>query len=377
MAQSHFQHPELFALPLQGNLENLVTAGMLHSSGQPLMCFHPSDAIFSSYSGTPFFSHSARGALPLVSKPVLSIAPVAEPKKKTKQRFCATFPNVERCQRTGNHHLCPHAHSREEIEAPLLSAEEEARVPTALTSAFFTQRFKTLWCPIGRQHDWQLCMYAHTYQDARRPPSIGYGNRLCPYWNRVDSALDYSQRCHLGTRCPYAHGAKEQLYHPNQFKVSICKDLDRGKKCARRQLCAFYHNDRESRAPACQNVDYRKPLNHQSFPTTWEEYFLSPPHFEESFLPPHQFNEEQGVLETHGGVNASLKLPVQSLRESKPKVRQCYLPLHDSLFYGANSPSSHNTPTPSTVADVMVIGSPFQMEFHARGSPMSTSSMYR
>jgi hypothetical protein len=31
-----------------------------------------------------------------------------------------------------------------------------------------------LWCPIGAQHDWQTCAYAHTYQDARRKPSIGY-----------------------------------------------------------------------------------------------------------------------------------------------------------------------------------------------------------
>eukprot|EP00913_Durusdinium_trenchii_P031754 g29739.t1 len=81
-----------------------------------------------------------------------------------KQRFCATYPNVSRC-RHGAH--CAFAHSREEVTAPLLTPEEEATLPEALTVAFFTEKFKTMWCPIGAQHDWQNC--ASTENKKYRP----------------------------------------------------------------------------------------------------------------------------------------------------------------------------------------------------------------
>ena len=32
------------------------------------------------------------------------------------------------------------------------------------------------------------------------------------------------ERCE-GFRCPYAHGAKEQLYHPRYFRTVVCRDL--------------------------------------------------------------------------------------------------------------------------------------------------------
>ena len=33
--------------------------------------------------------------------------------------------------------------------------------------------------------------------------------RLCPYWSKKDTGAEYSQRCPLGLRCPYSHGAKD------------------------------------------------------------------------------------------------------------------------------------------------------------------------
>lgn len=196
---------------------------------------------------------------------------------RSKQRFCATFPNVARCRHGA---ACAFAHSREEIGAPLLSVEEEMRLPGAMTEDFFTERFKTLWCPIGMQHDWQVCMYAHTYQDVRRPPSIGYGHQLCPYWSKKETTLAYSQRCPLGPRCPYSHGAKEQLYHPGYFRTLNCRDLQR-RRCPRRQLCAFYHKSSECRQPSVSAVDYTKPLKKEKLPEEWLSYFLSPPHFQD------------------------------------------------------------------------------------------------
>ena len=52
----------------------------------------------------------------------------------------------------------------QEIRTPLLAEEEEEQRPVALTNDFFMHRFKTLWCPVGVQHDWQTCVYAHNYQ---------------------------------------------------------------------------------------------------------------------------------------------------------------------------------------------------------------------
>eukprot|EP00929_Paragymnodinium_shiwhaense_P044409 TRINITY_DN22794_c0_g1_i1.p1 TRINITY_DN22794_c0_g1~~TRINITY_DN22794_c0_g1_i1.p1 ORF type:complete len:524 (-),score=104.25 TRINITY_DN22794_c0_g1_i1:265-1836(-) len=200
-----------------------------------------------------------------------------QPRFQQKQRFCATFPHVERCRHGSQ---CAFAHAREEVCAPLLSAEEEMRLPEALTDKFFTERFKIFWCPIGTQHDWQLCMYAHTYQDVRRPPSIGYGLQLCPYWSKKETTLAYSQRCPLGPRCAYAHGAKEQLYHPQYFRTLVCRDLQR-RRCPRQQLCAFYHKRSECRHVNADTVDYGKPLPREALPQDWLNYFLTPPHFQE------------------------------------------------------------------------------------------------
>lgn len=195
-----------------------------------------------------------------------------------KQRFCATYPNVSRC-RHGAH--CAFAHSRQEVTAPLLSPEEEAAVPEALTVEFFTEKFKTMWCPIGAQHDWQACMYAHTYQDVRRPPALGYGHQLCPYWNKKETSLAYAQRCPLGPRCPFAHGAKEQLYHPNYFRTLVCRDLQR-RRCPRAHLCAFFHRQTDCRKIKHDPVNYSRPLSEKAVPTEWLLHFLNPPKFQEA-----------------------------------------------------------------------------------------------
>lgn len=137
------------------------------------------------------------------------------PPTRQKQRFCASYPDVSQC-RHGD--ACAFAHSRDEAQTPLLTVDQENQVSTAMTERFFMDDFKTLWCPIGVQHDWQTCVYAHNYQDARRKVSIGYGPQPCPYWAKKDPSATYSQRCPLGLRCPYSHGAKEQLYHPRYFR---------------------------------------------------------------------------------------------------------------------------------------------------------------
>eukprot|EP00931_Biecheleriopsis_adriatica_P032442 TRINITY_DN18932_c0_g1_i1.p1 TRINITY_DN18932_c0_g1~~TRINITY_DN18932_c0_g1_i1.p1 ORF type:complete len:612 (-),score=100.73 TRINITY_DN18932_c0_g1_i1:142-1977(-) len=195
------------------------------------------------------------------------------PPARRKTRFCASYPEVSQCRRGAN---CEFAHSREEAATELLTLEQEKQVPEALTDEFFMYHFKTLWCPIGVQHDWQTCVYAHNYQDARRKVSIGYGPQPCPYWAKKDASTEYNQRCPQGLYCPYAHGAKEQLYHPRYFRTVICRDL-RTKACPRDGLCAFFHRRAERRRPPPDDTDYSKPLKQEALPEAWVDEFLSPP----------------------------------------------------------------------------------------------------
>lgn len=193
--------------------------------------------------------------------------------KVYKHRFCASFLNVEACKRGS---MCAFAHSRKEIRTPLLSEQEEMQDPLALTNDFFMDKFKILWCPIGVQHDWQTCVYAHNYQDARRHPAIGYGPRPCPYWKRKETSLEYAQRCPLGVRCPYSHGAKEQLYHPGYFKTVTCQD---GSNCPRGKTCAFWHKKAQQRTQSFsdEDFDYTTPICKEAITKSLQESFLSPP----------------------------------------------------------------------------------------------------
>lgn len=217
-------------------------------------------------------------AMPLRSSGSQSNGGGSSQPNRSKRRFCTSYPDVSNCRRGST---CAFAHTREEIQAPLLTPEEENQDPKAMTDDFFMYKYKTHWCPIGVQHEWHTCVYAHNYQDARRPVSIGYGAKLCPYWSKKDTGAEYAQRCPLGLRCPYAHGAKEQLYHPQYFKTVICRDL-RGKACPRQGLCAFFHNRQERRHPGGNgdDRDYSQPLAEEALDDDWISDFLNPP-----FLP--------------------------------------------------------------------------------------------
>lgn len=192
-----------------------------------------------------------------------------------KKRLCASFPRVSQCRHGAQ---CTFAHSRAELQSPALSAGEEQHDPRALTADFFLYKFKTLWCPIGVQHDWQACVYAHNYQDVRRDASIGYGPVPCPHWNRHNTTADYLQRCPWGLRCPYSHGAKEVLYHPEQFRTVSCKDhYMNSRGCSQRKFCAFFHTKLERRKPSSTFVDYQRPLPVENISTMWADAFLAPP----------------------------------------------------------------------------------------------------
>jgi len=251
--------------------------------GQEVCCFAHGDSelrthALEMYSYWSLFGGGANGGM-LMQAPFMNMPPPSQwpaTSKVYKHRFCASYPNVSSCRRGD---ACAFAHSREEIRTPLLADDEENQRQTALNNEFFMYRFKTLWCPVGVQHDWQSCVYAHNYQDARRHPGINYGPRPCPYWKRKDTALEYSQRCPLGVRCPFSHGAKEQLYHPAYFKTVTCQDWPGSNNCPRGKLCAFWHkrSQQRPRGNSEDEFNYKQPISESRLQEALQPDFLSPP----------------------------------------------------------------------------------------------------
>ncbi|CAK8992036.1 unnamed protein product [Durusdinium trenchii] len=317
--------------------------------GQEICCFaHEEDELRAWAPETYSYWLLVYGGTGEVEDPQRSLA-------RRKVRFCASFPNVSQCRRGAS---CEFAHSREEAQTELLSEAQEQQAPEELTEDFFMYQYKTLWCPIGVQHDWQNCVYAHNYQDARRKLSIGYGPQPCPHWAKKDPSLDYEQRCPQGLRCPYAHGAKEQLYHPRYFRTVVCRDL-RSKACPRDRLCAFFHRRAERRRPPPDDTDYTRPLPNEAICEEWRANFQRPPF---SDLAP------TGRLEAK-------PLPAGSVPPgSLHSLRLCRLTLHPSDLV---LHTHRLCPEPETGLNYLqdFTMAPFMRNWHALRVPLSFSDL--
>jgi hypothetical protein len=66
--------------------------------------------------------------------------------------------NIEQCDYGV---FCSFAHSEEEILIEKLHEME-------FDAKFYTEKFKTVWCPFTFEHNRQHCVYAHNPQDFRR-----------------------------------------------------------------------------------------------------------------------------------------------------------------------------------------------------------------
>jgi hypothetical protein len=82
--------------------------------------------------------------------------------EKYKTKFCATYPDkLANCEYG---HVCAFAHHESELTITVLEQMEH-------DVDFYLFHFKTVWCPFSdKDHQRDQCVYAHNWQDFRRPP---------------------------------------------------------------------------------------------------------------------------------------------------------------------------------------------------------------
>ena len=110
--------------------------------------------------------------------------------------------------------------------------------------------FKSEFCPYSwYSHNAFLCVYAHNWQDYKRPFFATLQPLSCPHWSKDAKITEYLQGCPQGFSCSYCHGWKELEYHPSVFKKVSCKKCVGAKPSPdenpeiSRQICCFKHPD--------------------------------------------------------------------------------------------------------------------------------------
>lgn len=169
-------------------------------------------------------------------------------------------------------------------------------------------------------------MYAHTYRDWRRVPAVGYSSRPCMQWTQSVTGgppeLTYTQRCPRGFACPLAHGAKEQLYHPQFYKTSPCSEAN----CKRMALCAFTHEGRDVRKPCGggpTSKELREPLKQAlSILERYQPTFWNPPRYHalevDETIKTSSLNRNMGFGSGHCG---TLQMPAALLQSSTTQAQ--------------------------------------------------------
>ncbi len=79
---------------------------------------------------------------------------------------------------------------------------------------FLLFNFKSEFCPFSKMnHDRFTCVYAHNWQDYKRPFFHNQKPIVCSYWNSEEEILRYEDGCPNNISCEYCHGWKEFEYH--------------------------------------------------------------------------------------------------------------------------------------------------------------------
>lgn len=161
--------------------------------------------------------------------------------------------------------ICPFAHGDEELRSLPLHL-----LPIDFNFLLFS--FKTQFCPFSwHRHDAFSCVYAHNWQDFKRPYFSGQLAIACPSWQNSSRISSYHDDCPDGFSCRFCHGWKELDFHPSRLKSKACVRPDHlfpnPQLLLSRALCSFCHpQDDSSNIPlldfehfevAPRQIDYR------------------------------------------------------------------------------------------------------------------------
>lgn len=131
----------------------------------------------------------------------------------------------------------------------------------------FTKKYvlycKTTLCPMLASHMatgdaaiLSVCFYYHTQEDRRRPPFNG--DNLA-YYADLCEAVVQGKFCPNNDTCNYSHNSYENIFHPSQYKSTLCQN-----NCGR-NTCPFAHSQAELRKPASLFL-YTMSATTHSFP---------------------------------------------------------------------------------------------------------------
>jgi len=97
-----------------------------------------------------------------------------------------------------------------------------------------------------------LCDFAHDENELRRNlQQVWYYGVRC---NRGDADGPCSD-----PSCQYAHNDMEFLYHPNNYKTSMCSQMNRASGCTGNQYCPYAHDQSELRVPSTNGTSAHPP----------------------------------------------------------------------------------------------------------------------
>lgn len=135
--------------------------------------------------------------------------------------YCTNILKQEKCP-MGDY--CANAHSDSELKVELIHTMER-------NDDFFLFKYKTELCPIHFDHNYDKCIYGHSWEDFRRDiMKTPYGTTLCRNW-------EDEGKCPEGQKCDKAHGQNEIEFHPLNYKRLECQY---GSNC-KRVYCGYLH----------------------------------------------------------------------------------------------------------------------------------------
>jgi hypothetical protein len=164
-----------------------------------------------------------------------------------KKKYCKDFIEKQSCKYG---RFCAYAHSDYELKINPLHL-------LPVNRNFLLFLFKSEYCPFSKiDHDRFKCVYAHNWQDFKRPFKRSFVPINCHNWNTDKEIIIYEDGCPLGHECNYCHGWKEYEYHYKIFKKAKCKN----EHCERKEICSFKHNDRDVSDNGQNESDFFYPI---------------------------------------------------------------------------------------------------------------------